>query len=178
MGEIKSTLDLVMEKTRNLSLSQEERQNQRNKEIEGRIRGLLQKYQDQLISVERFKSEYRILQKDGGLPQNDLLTAEICRQIELGKDNQPLLELLAQFGFSDLAGISNIQREFQGTLDKAAQERIEILKDKLAETHSISGSAVVPNLEIDPGWRKTAGEIQARFERLLSREKTRLLDDA
>jgi len=34
MGEIKSTLDLVMEKTKNLSLSSEERQEQKNKEIE------------------------------------------------------------------------------------------------------------------------------------------------
>ena len=42
MGEIKSTLDLVMEKTKNLSLSDEERLGQKNKEIASRIRGLLQ----------------------------------------------------------------------------------------------------------------------------------------
>ena len=33
MGEIKSTLDLVMEKTKNLNLSNEEREQQKNKEI-------------------------------------------------------------------------------------------------------------------------------------------------
>ena len=50
MGEIKSTLDIVMEKTQNLSLSTEERQEQHNIEIVKRIKGLLQKYQDQTLS--------------------------------------------------------------------------------------------------------------------------------
>ncbi|MBW2432576.1 MAG: hypothetical protein JRF36_03165, partial [Deltaproteobacteria bacterium] len=51
MGEIKSTLDLVMEKTRNLNLSDEEKQDQKNKEIESRLNGLLQKFEDQIITL-------------------------------------------------------------------------------------------------------------------------------
>ena len=84
MAEIKSTLDLVMEKTKNLSLSSEEKQTQRNKEIEGRIRGLLQKYQDQLITLDQFTSDYRILCQEYGLDetQNEHLIKEICAQIE------------------------------------------------------------------------------------------------
>jgi hypothetical protein len=46
MAEIKSTLDLVMEKTKNLNLSNAEKQDQKNKEMESRLRGLVQKYQD------------------------------------------------------------------------------------------------------------------------------------
>ena len=61
MAEIKSTLDLVMEKTRNLSLSSEERAEQKSKEIRSQIRGLIQKFQDQIISSDRFESDYRIL---------------------------------------------------------------------------------------------------------------------
>ena len=53
MAEIKSTLDLVMEKTKNLSLSSEERQAQKNQEIESRIRGLLQKFKDRALNSER-----------------------------------------------------------------------------------------------------------------------------
>ena len=64
MAEIKSTLDLVMEKTKNLSLSEEERQGQKNEEIESRIRGLLQKFNDQAFSIDKLGSEYQKLQKD------------------------------------------------------------------------------------------------------------------
>ena len=44
MGEIKSTLDLVMEKTRNLTLSSEEKAEQKYDEIYKQVKGFLLKY--------------------------------------------------------------------------------------------------------------------------------------
>ncbi len=177
MGEIKSTLDLVMEKTKNLSLSDKERQEQKNKEIESRIRGLLQKFQDQIIAFDRFKSEYQILHQEYRLSGDKLLIKEICGQIELGMDNQALFDLLAQFKVSDFDGIASVLQDFHDVIDTAAQKRSKILKDKLAKTHFISGSAVVPNLEIDEAWRKNFGEIRAKFEEKLDRQKNRLLSE-
>lgn len=177
MGEIKSTLDLVMEKTKNLSLSDEERQGQKNKEIESRIRGLLQKFNDQALSADKFKSEYQKLQKDYELmgTQNAPLIKEICRQIELGKDNHALFELLAQFKVDDIEGITSVLHEFDEAIDVAAREQSIIIKAKLAETHFISGPAVVPNLEAEEAWQEKAGEIRAKFEPLLNQCKTKLL---
>ena len=63
MGEIKSTLDLVMERTKNLSLSDEEKQAQKQKEVESRIRGLLQKYLDGWLDKNQLKIDYESLKK-------------------------------------------------------------------------------------------------------------------
>jgi RNA polymerase-interacting CarD/CdnL/TRCF family regulator len=175
MGEIKSTLDLVMEKTKNLSLSDEERQGQKNKEIESRIRGLLQKFNDQALNVDNLRSEYQKLQKDYDLSDNAPLIKEICRQIELGKDNHALFELLVQFKVADIEGVTSVLHEFDEVIDAAAQERSKILQNKLAEAHFVSGPAVVPNLEADKAWREKAREIRAKFEPLLNQAKTKLL---
>lgn len=175
MGEIKSTLDLVMEKTKNLSLSDEERQGQKNKEIESRIRGLLQKLLDRVLTVDKLKSEYQKLQKDYDLPDNAALIKEICGQIEFSKDNHALFELLSQFKVADIEGIIRVLDEFDDAIDTAARKRSEILKDKLAETYFISGPAVVPNLEADKTWQEQAGEIRTKFERLLDQAKAKLL---
>ena len=175
MGEIKSTLDLVMEKTKNLSLSDEERLGQKNKEIESRIRGLLQKFNDQALSADKLKSEYQKLQKDYDLPENAPLVKEICRQIELGKDNDTLFELLARFKVTDIEGITSVLHEFDNVISAAARERSKVLQAKLAEAHFISGPAVVPNLEADKAWREQAGEIRAEFEPFLNQAKTKLL---
>ena len=175
MGEIKSTLDLVMEKTKNLSLSDEERQGQKNKEIESRIRGLLQKFNDQALNIDNLRSEYQKLQKDYDLSANAPLIKEIYRQIELGKDNHAWFELLAQFKVADIEGITSVLYEFDEVIDAAARERSKILKDKLAEAHFISGPAVAPNLEADKAWQEQAGEIRAKFEPLLTQAKTKLL---
>jgi hypothetical protein len=177
MAEIKSTLDLVMEKTKNLSLSAEERQEQKNKEIGSRIRGLLNKYQDKVLSFDQFNSEYRALEKEYGLTAtgNEQLIKEIYNRIELGKDNQALFDLLAEFEVSDLEGLKSILRGFQNASDSAAGERRKTLKEQLAKRHLISGSAVAPNLEMDADWRKEAGKIRAKFGALLDEEKARLL---
>lgn len=177
MGEIKSTLDLVMEKTKNLNLSNEEKQDQKNKEIESRLRGLLQKFQDQQITLERFKSEYQTLRKGFNLigKQNEHLLKVVCDQIELGKNNQALFELLSQFADANIEGLTSVLQEFDEAIDAAARGRSKISKDKLAEEHFISGSAVVPNLEADKAWREQARDIRAKFQESLNQAKTKLL---
>ena len=177
MGEIKSTLDLVMEKTKNLSLSNEERQGQKNKEIGSRIRGLLNKFQGEAISFDRFNSEYQVLKKEYSLmgTGNEHLIKEICGQIELGKNTQALFDLLAEFKVPDVDGLASVLQEFQTALETAAGQRHKILKEQLAKTHFISGSAVVPNLDNDDEWRKETGQIGVEFEAKLNRVKTKLL---
>jgi hypothetical protein len=177
MAEIKSTLDLVMEKTKNLSLSAEEREVQKDKEIGSRIRGLLNKFQDKAISFDQFNSEYRALKKEHGLksPGNEQLIKEISDRIEPGKDNQALFDLLSKFKMSDFEGLKSILQEFQTASDTAARECNQRLKEQLAKTHFISGSAVVPNLENDADWQKEAGQIRANYIALLDKEKAKLL---
>ena len=56
MGEIKSTLDLVLEKTKHLSQSSDEKQAQIRKDVEIRIKGILQKLnqeKDRLVGSKK-----------------------------------------------------------------------------------------------------------------------------
>ena len=177
MGEIKSTLDLVMEKTKNLNLSEEEKQDQKNKEVESRLRGLVQKYQDEMISREQFKAEYETLRKAHDLTgeKHQHLLRAICNRIELGKDNRVLLGLLPQFTDSDTEGLISVLRDFDTAIQTAAAAQSQIAKDELARSHHISGSAVVPNLETDKEWQAMANEIRATFEESLNQAKTKLL---
>ena len=115
------------------------------------------------------------MQKNHDLSGNEHLIKEICGQIELARDNQALLDLLAEFKVSDFEGLSSVLQEFQAVRDTAARERRKIVKEQLAKTHFISGSAVVPNLEIDDEWREKTGQIRAEFEAKLNQAKTKLL---
>jgi hypothetical protein len=175
MGEIKSTLDLVMEKTKNLNLSNEEREQQKSKEIKNRLRGLVQKFQDNILSTDNLRSDYQKLKKEYGLTNNRLLIEEICSQIQPEKDNQALFDLLAEFKLPDFERLKSVLQEFQTVLDTAAGQRHKILKDQLAKTYFISGSAVVPNLENDDEWRQTSENIKLKYNRLLDEEKSKIL---
>lgn len=174
MGEIKSTLDLVMEKTKHLSLSEEEKQKQKSAEIEKRMNGLLQKYQDQVLPMEQLHKEYARLKQEFSLPDDSFLVNQTMNKIDLSGDNRYLLELLKQFCGSGIAGIESILNEFQDEYNSAASYRLVELREELAAKHYISGSAVMPNLQADDAWQAEVGEIRSRFEKKLSAERNKI----
>ena len=57
MGEIKSTLDIIMEKAKKFSLTEEEKKGFKRQELEGKIKGLVQKALDGVLDSERFQLE-------------------------------------------------------------------------------------------------------------------------
>ncbi|MEJ2168930.1 MAG: hypothetical protein P8X90_25725 [Desulfobacterales bacterium] len=174
MGEIKSTLDLVMERTKNLSLSDEEKRAQKQKETESRIKGLLQKYQDGLLNKDQLKIDYESLKKDSDLSDDKAMINEIFSRFDYNQDNQLLLEILEECCRVNPATLKAIINDCRRAHHEAAGQRKAQLKENLAQTHAISGSAVVPNLQADEQWRRTEGEMRLRFEDKLSLEKDKL----
>ena len=175
MGEIKSTLDLVLEKTKNLTLSSEEKETQKQKEIENRIKGMVQKYQDGILSKNQLITDYELLKKDYTISQNNSLIVEITNRIEPDQDNQPLIELLQKCCAIDTAAIETAIENFRKEYFIASQNRIEQLREDLEQRHNISGSAVLPNLDVDEQWRQEIGELRAGYEDQLNRVKDNLL---
>jgi len=175
MGEIKSTLDLVLEKTKHLSQSSEERQAQAQKDIEKRIKGILQKYQDGLYSLEQLQREYDALKAEFSLSDDISLAGEVVNRLDPGLDNHALFDVLENCCHLDSGGLADVVTEYQAGWQTAAQHRMEALKKSLAQQHSISGSAVVPNLETDEKWHREAQKLRSGFEEELSRERIDLL---
>jgi len=176
MAEIKSTLDLVME-TKNLSLSDEEKQAQKQKEVESRIRGLLQKYQDGWLNKDQAKTDYESLKKDLALSDDNAMLNEIISRLDYNRDNQALLELLAECCRVNPTALEAIINDCRRAHHAAAGERKAQLKENLARTHAISGTAVVPNLETDAQWRREEAALRSRFEGLLNQAKVKLPGD-
>ena len=174
MGEIKSTLDLVMEKTKNLTFSVEEKQAQKQKETESRIKGLLQKFQDGLLAKDQLKTDYKSLKKDSDLSDDVPMINEIFSRLDPNRDNQHLLELLGECCRVNPAAIRTIIDDCRSAYLKAAGGRKAQLKEDLARTYAVSGTAVVPNLEADAQWHSEEAGLRHRFEGLLKHEKDRL----
>ena len=174
MGEIKSTLDLVMEKTKNLSLSTEEREKQKENEIGKKIRGMLQRLQDQALTMDQLNSEYERLKKENNLSDNTLLMNEIFNRLDLDKHNQELLALLKDLCGASTKEIESVLNDYQDAINAAASYRMIELREDLAQKHYISGSAVVPNLDADEIWQTEARDIRTKFEQKLDAENEKL----
>jgi hypothetical protein len=166
MSEIKSTLDLVMEKTRHLTLSQEEKEAQKRIEVKNRLKGLLQKHQDNLLKKENLKKELDNLKIAYELNVDEMLADLLLNSIKLGRDNTLFLELLSEIFGSNLSGLETIFQNFKAAVKSATEERVEQIKTDLSQKRFISGSAVVPNLESDKEWLSMLGHIMDGFDQI------------
>jgi hypothetical protein len=174
MGEIKSTLDLVMEKTRHLTLSQEEKDAQHRMDANKKLKGLLQKYQDNRFKKERLEKELDTLRKTYDFKIDEMLISLLLDGLKLDRSNELYLELLYEVCGIDVSRLESIFYNFQNTLKAAAARRIAEIKESLAKERFISGSAVVPHLDADAEWMATLQEINDAFEQELLREKDAL----
>jgi hypothetical protein len=174
MGEIKSTLDIVMEKTSHLNLSDEEKKEQNRTEIERRINGLLQKYQDKALSKDDLDTEFARLKKEFNLMDDTHVVHSILKQLDLDKENYKLLALLKKYCGENSAALDTVLDDYQDELNSAASYRLLQLREELARNHSISGSAVIPNLLADETWQAESADIRSKFEKKLEEERQAL----
>ena len=94
MGEIKSTLDIIMEKTKGLTMTDEEKKAFQKKEIEGKARGLLQKFLDSYIDLKGLKKEIAGLDEKRQIMIKEALRREGLARVKLDADNTKLFDLL------------------------------------------------------------------------------------
>ena len=170
MGEIKSTLDLVLERTRHLTLSSVEKEEIELKEALKKVSGYLSRYRDGALSLERLLKEIRELASE----LRDRVRGEMARQMSLALDLSadtdsliPAMEALADPSWTDvLAGVKRCRIEVRKALE-AARGNLEgrILAELAAA--GIRGSAVAVKTEGDQEWIVTNQELKRPCEERL-----------
>lgn len=170
MSEIKSTLELVLEKTRHLSLSEEEKRQQKRKEVRKQLSGLLQRYQEGRLDIQKIAEELDRLMQAGDGPDESTVRDVIVERIELGRENRMWFALLQTQYRVETAGLQSIEGDFDRTLEAAAVRRIEEAKQEIQRARRISGTAVVPNLDADRTWIAERQSIAADFHLRLAAE--------
>ena len=172
MGEIKSTLDLVMERTRHLSLSDEEKQRQQAEAFEKRLQGLLQQYADGALSIEQLRERFVTLETELKTTDRQILRAAVVKRIDPDRDNAHWLDLLAKEAPA-------VCGPLQASLEAYRTRRAELLeagaqeqREGLARRHGIAGTAVVSNPRQDPVCQEHLATLkkdaQTGFEAILN----------
>jgi hypothetical protein len=177
MGEIKSTLDLVLEKTKHLSQTDEEKQVQKQKDIANRLNGLLQQYQDSVLSLTQLQRAYENLKTELNLTDHTALADQVIQRLDPDLDNADLFDVLEQCCRLDYAGLAEVIHNYQAECREASHSRMEPIKERLAREYHISGSAVVPNLDSDEQWLLETQKLRSGYEEKIRRERVNMLGE-
>ncbi len=176
MAEIKSTLDLVMERTRNLTLSEEEKTEKNREEFRKRLQGVVEGYRAGTLKREELRKDLAGLRSQYTIADESVVCREIMDRIELDADNDPILDFLQQQCGIDPAPLAELIAGYESDIRKAISDRMGHLKKELARDRGIRGSAVIPNPRADGAWQETVAGLRKEYDGRLTREKERLAD--
>lgn len=161
MAEIKSTIDLVMEKTQDLSMSEEEKKELHRQRLKDKARALIQKFLEAKVDIKAFKQELNSEE------QNVQELKNICKQfifhhLQLEAENKDLLQLLEQGLELDIALLRKLLSSYQEEINTEKSRLVRRSKEDLKE-QGVSGSALIPNLELYPEWKRFKTEKKEEF---------------
>jgi len=166
VAEIKSTLDLVLEKTRDLTLTEEEKRNLEREELDKKVQRIVNRYLDNSLPVSRLRKEVEgIDSKEADLPYK-LLTRHLVAYFNLDTDNSAIVSALSEVVGLDTTPLTTLQREYQAEKEETkrsfTEEALLSLKNK-----GVSGSAVKPNLNRIPEWDQFLKGLSQRYQERL-----------
>jgi hypothetical protein len=161
MAEIKSTLDIILEKAEKYTVTEEEKSAFRRRELESRVKGLVQKYVDGLLDLERLKEEVAAFDAKAQESAFELIRREALERIQPGEADRALLDILSMVGVN--TGLVNkLLQDYEKTIGKEKKKGRSHALEELRK-RGISGSAVIPNLDADEGWLKVLSEARKAF---------------
>ncbi len=165
MAKIKSTLDIVMERTRNLTITQEEKDALRRKELLDRVRGWVQALVDGKSSVSDLRSAYA--EEAAQDPEaRDILRGELLGHIDPDTDIDRVLDAYTDILGLDGGHIVEAVASYRSCVDTCRGEQRERLRGVLAAS-GVAGSAVLPNVQADPEWEALSIRLKERFSKSL-----------
>lgn len=174
MGEIKSTLELIMEKTRHMTLTEEEKQEHAKAELLVTLKALIQKFENGVLDLREFGSEYNRALKTSGVNEPGLLREELLRRLDLRKDNTRILTLLREVCSVSTSNLLALLEEYEKAVLTASEGRSRHKIEELCADRGVSGSALVPNLEADSAWRQDRERLTEQYRRKLAEEASLL----
>jgi hypothetical protein len=172
MAEIKSTLDIIMEKAKKFSVTEEDKEGFRRRELEGKIRGLVQKTIEGILDSERFQVEVSALQAKDRQVVDQILKDEIVGRIETEANSEALLKMLEYIAGPASPAVRRILADSEKKCEKQKESRRKALLENFKK-NGISGSAVLPNVDADPEWAR----IKSEMIRQLQREIRKVIED-
>ena len=193
MAEIKSTMDLIMEKTRHLSMTEDEKKEKRQQDARQELQGLICKIEDKTIKTTEFEKSYETIKStyhDGQAVDVDaMLRDELINRLDLDADNTARLQLIGRYFNIDTQQFFELFSAYNTALDHARQTR-DGIPEQSGENrirpvlqHGLRGgtgdTGCIQALRIpadQTGHRRARGSKVARGQRC--RHRTRVLGQA
>lgn len=167
MAEIKSTLELALERSRKISLSKEDKEKIRQKEIEEKISSLFYRFGEGRLHLHEMEKEIGQMEKGAGEAIKEGLLTRWMEALCLQEGSEKILRGIEWLKHRP---IDEVKQRFEKLLAQFRNEKEKIeqeVRSQLLEAlrrEGFSGDAIEPNLEASDLWRKALAELNQKYQ--------------
>jgi hypothetical protein len=167
MAEIKSTLELALERTRRISISQEEKEEIKRKETLQKATGIFHRYMEDTLSLNELLREIERIEEKARPMVRDALLSLWIDAVSLEAENEKLLR-----GIESLKGrsVDEIRRKLEVLRSEyerrglEAEQKMEIQLAEALRKEGIHGTAVVPRVKESREWKEKISSLAQGFQ--------------
>lgn len=166
MAEIKSTLELALERTKKFTLSEKEKKEIKQKEISEKATSLFHRYRDGHIPLNEVQKEIERMDQKAAAAVKENLLSQWIDALSLNEEGERLLKgigLLKNERIEERAEeFYHLLSQYREEKEKARQGAKALLAEVLRK-EGIDGDAVEPNVEGSPLWKEASKELDCLY---------------
>jgi len=177
VGEIKSSLELAMERTKKFAISEKEKEEIKQKEILQKATSLFHRYREGYLPLYEIQKEIDRMEEKAANTVKEALLSRWIGALSLNEEDERLfkgIEWLKERKPEELKQkflrlLSQYQKEKEGVKEKVQVQLSEILR-----RDGISGNAVEPKIEGSELWEKEHKKLDHPYQTKLEEIKEQL----
>jgi ElaB/YqjD/DUF883 family membrane-anchored ribosome-binding protein len=177
MGEIKSTLELAMEKTKKFAISEKEKEEIKQKEVFQKATTLFHRYREGHLPLSDILKEIDKMEQRTATTVKELLLSQWIDALSLDDDAERILkgiESLKQQSMDEVKQkFHHLFSQYQSEKEKI-KEKVRVQLTEALKKDDIYGSAVEPKAEGSELWKKEIEKLDHSYKTKLEEIKEQL----
>jgi uncharacterized membrane-anchored protein YjiN (DUF445 family) len=177
MGEIKSTLELAMERTKKFSISEREKEEMKHQEVLQKAIRFFHRYQEGLLPLHEIQKEIDRMEERAAKTVKEALLSHWIDALSLNEENERLLkgiEWLKEREPQELKQrFFRLLSQYQKEKEKVKEE-VRIQLTEALRKDGIYGNAVEPKIDGGELWKKEQEKLDHPYQTKLEEIKEQL----
>jgi len=177
MGEIKSSLELAMERTKKFAISEKEKEEIKQKEVLRKATSLFHRYREGHLPLNDILKEIEKMEKKTAITVKELLLSQWIDALSLDDDSEKILkgiESLKQKTIDEVKQkFHQMLSQYRGEQQKI-KEKVRVQFTEAMRRDGIYGSAVDLKIEGGEPWEKEKEKLDHSYKMKLEEFKQQL----
>ena len=177
MGEIKSSLELAMERTKKFAISEKEKEKIKQKEVSRKATSLFHRYREGHLPLNDILKEIEKMEKKTAITVKELLLSQWIDALSLDDDSERILkgiESLKQKTIDEVKQkFHHLLSQYRGEQQKI-KEKVRVQITEAMRRDGIYGSAVDLKIGGSEPWEKEKEKLDHSYKMKLEKIKQQL----